>query len=82
MLAYQSRPLTHATVAILPFIFAVSQIVAIPPESSNIISTNRDAGALPIYFEPNIGQADESARFIARAGGAHIFFTPSAVVWR
>jgi hypothetical protein len=34
---------------------------------------------LPLAFEPNAGQADPPARFIARAPGSTISFSPSAV---
>ena len=35
---------------------------------------------LPLSFEPNVGQSDPSVRFVARRGGASMFFTPSEVV--
>src|ERR1700716_3986310 len=37
-------------------------------------------GNLPLSFEPNVGQIDPAARFIARASGATFYFTPSGFV--
>jgi hypothetical protein len=34
---------------------------------------------LPLVFEPNVGQADPAARFLARASGYQIFFTDDDV---
>ena len=37
-------------------------------------------GGLPLYFEPNVGQTDPSARFLARANGYRLFATDSETV--
>jgi len=39
-----------------------------------------ERSAIPLYFEPNIGQSDPEARFLVHATGSLIFFTPSQVV--
>lgn len=35
----------------------------------------------PIYFEPNLGQTNPTAKFIARSGGATTFLTPTGAVF-
>lgn len=37
-------------------------------------------GKLPIYFEPNVGQADESVRFLARGKGYSLFLKDNETV--
>jgi hypothetical protein len=37
--------------------------------------------ALPLGFEPNVGQADGAARFVAHGSGLNLFLTAAGVVW-
>jgi hypothetical protein len=39
-----------------------------------------DFARLPLSFEPNAGQTDQRVRFMARASGGTLFFTPAEVV--
>ena len=39
-----------------------------------------DLSALPLAFEPNVGQADPAARFMAHTGSGALLFTPGSVV--
>ncbi|MCS7025587.1 MAG: SBBP repeat-containing protein [Bryobacteraceae bacterium] len=39
-----------------------------------------ELGKLPLYFEPNVGQADPAVRFISRGGGFTAFLTGKEVV--
>src|SRR5436305_817741 len=34
-------------------------------------------GKLPLSFEPNLGQADPSVKFLSRGSGYNLFLTPS-----
>ncbi len=43
--------------------------------------TARDYGKLPLTFEANQGQTDSRVDFIARAGGATVFLTPTTAVF-
>src|SRR5919199_5661736 len=42
-------------------------------------SNNVQLGALPLYFEPNVGQTDPGVRFVAHAYGGDLFFMRSGV---
>jgi hypothetical protein len=43
-------------------------------------TTAPDLSRLPLSFEPNAGQTDPSVRFMARAPGGTLYFTPAEVV--
>jgi hypothetical protein len=48
-----------------------------------VVSTEAAAeryGALPVRFEPNVGQFDEAVEFVARGGGYTLFLTPGEAV--
>ncbi len=42
----------------------------------------RQAGRLPMRFEPNLGQFDEPVRFLARSRGATLFLTDDGATLR
>jgi uncharacterized protein (TIGR03437 family) len=52
-----------------------------PPLSQTArANLNRDYGNLPLYFEPNQGQAASTVQFLSRGSGYALFLTPGKVV--
>ncbi|HVE45643.1 MAG TPA: Calx-beta domain-containing protein, partial [Acidimicrobiales bacterium] len=44
------------------------------------VASSSESGAMPLSFEPNAGQSDPSARFLARSPNGTAFFTSQGVV--
>ncbi len=65
-----TKPASHATWATEPTA-TPQQSVAPSPETLD---------ALPMAFEPNVGQVDPRAKFVARGGGYTVFLGESGVV--
>ena len=85
MLVPQRRVLTYMSVTILLalstslwFSAMLNNTAVQAPRVADTASVN--SGSLPLYFEPNEGQAYSEAHFIARVPGTLLFFTPSEVV--
>jgi hypothetical protein len=73
-----------AILLILPVIFTLSGFLAqaaqAAPEPATQPHIVRDYGRLPLYFEPNQGQTDESVKFFSRGRGYGLFLTAGEVV--
>jgi hypothetical protein len=54
--------------------------LAEPMIGSPLSAALPDMAALPLSFEPNVGQTDPSVRFLAHAQGSTLYFTDSEVV--
>src|ERR1700719_254032 len=55
--------------------------VPVPPNrpfGSEVVS---DYGKLPLAFEPNVGQVNPEAKFLARGAGYELFLTPKEAVF-
>jgi len=62
---------------------AVAQLKSSPPPKSSA-PTSRISGAyrnLPLQFEPNLGQADASVKYLSRSPGYTIFLQPDAATF-
>jgi len=55
-------------------VFSVATLAALLGVEGNAQQVRQD-GNLPLVFEPNVGQSDPAARFLARASGYQIYFT-------
>ena len=73
----------------LPFINQGNQTIIeqsannVLPENSQIQQKQKiaeDYGKMPLVFEPNLGQTDESVKFISRGHGYGLFLTGSEAV--
>ncbi|HKP53128.1 MAG TPA: SBBP repeat-containing protein [Chloroflexia bacterium] len=58
----------------LAWIYLAEPVGPTPPDAAP------DIAALPLSFEPNVGQTDPSVSFLARASGSTLYFTGSEVV--
>lgn len=57
-----------------------SESALVNPNVPNDVKTVERYGRLPIYFEPNVGQADETFRFVARGKGYSLLLTDTGNV--
>src|SRR5205809_3016779 len=80
---YTNRTKTFSTLALSALILGLT--LSMPSAQMALRGTAAllhapDLGRLPLSFEPNAGQADPAARYIAHASGGTLFFTSSGVV--
>ena len=68
------RLLSVLTMLVAATSFLQSETFA--PQSATV----KSFGQLPLFFEPNRGQADAQARFVARGQGYSVFLTPTEAV--
>src|SRR6476660_3546922 len=64
-------------VALLVSVFVTLSITRHYPHEDGNAKPGLDVGKLPLSFEPNVGQVSVPAKFIARAPGSTIYFSPS-----
>lgn len=77
-------PLALATALLAPSLaaaFGPAGFAAGPLAPSGSPSTGPAALASRVAFEPNLGQADAHARFVARAGAGFLFLADEEAVW-
>jgi hypothetical protein len=66
---------------LIPLVVAVALLCTLaPPASSAPRPGLRGGGPLPLAFEPNQGQADDTVKFLARGRGYGLFLTPTETV--
>ena len=58
---------------------STAKTAAFTRQSRNIVASSY--GKLPIAFEPNLGQANPEARFLAHGAGYGLFLTPQETVF-
>src|SRR5688572_589389 len=68
------------SLALLPLLSGTVLSPSPYPSTDNIAALRSDFGNLPLSFEPNQGQTDESVRFLTHASGGTLYFTPGEVV--
>ena len=68
-------------------VFAFAMLIAVPllqsepsPSPSASVPAVKNLSQLPLFFEPNRGQTDAQARFVARGQGYALFLTPDEAV--
>jgi hypothetical protein len=77
---YRLQIVLHAVLVLLA-VAPAPATTPIPARSPGVLRTRPDPlDRLPLAFEPNRGQADPAARFLARALGGLVLFTPGEVV--
>jgi hypothetical protein len=68
------------------FLFGVAPRAALKPLAASLDKKARSHildsyGNLPLWFEPNEGQADPQVKFLARGGGYALYLTPAEAVF-
>jgi hypothetical protein len=61
-------------------VLAVGAVAALDPAATGRPAARSAIGALPLAFEPNVGQADRRVQFLARANGSTIYLLRSEAV--
>src|SRR5262249_11846790 len=64
----------------LPARGALGPGVGVVPGTRQHAEAGRTAGALPLYFEQNVGQTEGGVDFLARGAGYTLFLTPTEAV--
>jgi len=57
-----------------------NRVKALKDDLPDLPFINEAYGKLPLAFEPNLGQADRRAKFVARGAGFLLYLTPTQVV--
>jgi hypothetical protein len=61
-------------------VLAVGAVAALDPPATGRPAAPSAIGALPLAFEPNVGQADRRVQFLARASGSTVYLLRSEAV--
>lgn len=78
---YSARPTQlWLTVAGIILVTGSSMLMLLSELPRTTLPTPRVSAALPLSFEPNAGQTDPSAQFIAHAAGSTLYFKESGLV--
>ncbi|MDP9337457.1 MAG: hypothetical protein M3P45_01175, partial [Acidobacteriota bacterium] len=60
---------------------SASALSSTPSQHQNALAVASEYGKLPLAFEPNFGQANPQAKFLARGAGYELFLTPEESVF-
>src|SRR5438067_7679372 len=85
--AAHSIPSARQQLSLLVSLVALFALGVIPPTFTHLLpsapldtTARSDLSRLPLSFEPNVGQAAPTARYLAHAPGGTLYFAPSEVI--